>query len=72
MIRPRRFCLLLLIASGAWSAIHVEIAVAQASGPENPRFEVVLNNVYPPVYPPLADGKNHGGCEDSSSHSERR
>jgi len=54
MIRPRRFCLLLLIVSGAWSAIHVEIAVAQASGPENPRFEVVLNNVYPPVYPPLA------------------
>jgi TonB family protein len=54
MIRPRRFCLLLLIASGAWSAIHVEIAVAQASGPETPRFEVVLNNMYPPVYPPLA------------------
>ncbi len=54
MRQARRFGLLLLIASGVWSAMHVEIAVAQAAAPETPRFEVVLNNVYPPVYPPLA------------------
>ncbi len=54
MRRICRFGLLLLIASGVWSAMHVEIAAAQAAAPETPRFEVVLNNVYPPVYPPLA------------------
>lgn len=54
MIQTRRLCLLLWIASGAWSAAHVEIAIAQATAPETPRFEVVLTNVYPPVYPPLA------------------
>ena len=54
MRRTRRFGLFLFIASGLWSAMHIEIAIAQAAGPETPRFDVVLNNVYPPIYPPLA------------------
>jgi TonB family protein len=52
---PRRFALLLLVASGAWCAAHVETLFSQAAVPaETPRFDVVLNNVYLPVYPPLA------------------
>jgi TonB family protein len=54
MIRTRRFYLLLLIVSGAWCAMQVEVAVSQAAAPERPQSEVVLNNVYLPVYPPLA------------------
>ncbi len=55
MSPPRRFTLLLMIAFGASSVAHVEIAVAQVAVPlETSRFEVVLNQVYPPVYPPLA------------------
>ncbi|MFZ0138672.1 MAG: TonB family protein [Candidatus Sulfotelmatobacter sp.] len=55
MRRPHQLALLLFIAFGAWSASHVETLVAQvAAPPETPRFEVVLNNVYLPVYPPLA------------------
>jgi TonB family protein len=53
--QTRRFALLLLIASGAWTVAHIEIVVAQVAAPlETPRFDVVLNDVYPPVYPPLA------------------
>jgi len=50
-----QFALLLLIASGAWSAAHIETVTAQVAVPlETPRFDVVLNSVFPPVYPPLA------------------
>lgn len=55
MRQPRRFALLLLIAFGACSVAQVEIVVAQVAVPlETPRFDVVLNNVYLPAYPPLA------------------
>jgi TonB family protein len=51
----RRFALLLLIAVSACSLARLQTAVAQVAVPyEPPRFDVVLNNVYPPVYPPLA------------------
>ena len=54
MRQPGQFALLLFIASGAWSA-PVETLFAQVVVPlETPRFDVVLNNVYLPVYPPLA------------------
>jgi TonB family protein len=55
MRQPHRFALLLLIASGAWSVAHLETLIAQVALPlEAPRYDVVLNNVYLPVYPPLA------------------
>jgi len=55
MRQTRRFGLLLLIALAASSVAHAQTVVAQAAAPfEEPRFDVVLNNVYPPVYPPLA------------------
>ncbi len=55
MRQKRRFALLLFVAFGACSMAHVQTLVAQAAAPfEEPRFDVVLNNVYPPVYPPLA------------------
>jgi TonB family protein len=55
MNRPGRFALLLLIAVGACSLAHAQTVVAQAAVPYDVlRFDVVLNNVYPPVYPPLA------------------
>jgi TonB family protein len=55
MRQPRRFVLLLLVAFGAWSAAHLRTLVAQVAVPlETPRFDVVLNDVYLPVYPPLA------------------
>jgi TonB family protein len=55
MRQNRRGALLLLIAVGACSLAHLQTVVAQTAEPyEAPRFDVVLNNVYPPVYPPLA------------------
>jgi TonB family protein len=55
MRQPREFALLLLIASGAWSVAHAQTDMPQAAAPsEAPRFDVVLNDVYLPVYPPLA------------------
>jgi TonB family protein len=55
MRQPRQLALLLLLASAAWSVAHVETLIAQVAAPlETPRFDVVLNNVYLPVYPPLA------------------
>jgi len=55
MTKPREFALLLLIASGAWSAARAQTGVAQTTAPfEAQRFDVVLDSVYPPVYPPLA------------------
>jgi TonB family protein len=34
---------------------HIETLAAQIAEPyEAPRFDVVLNNVHPPIYPPLA------------------
>jgi hypothetical protein len=37
MRRPRQFALLLFIVSGAWSAAHVEILVAQVALPRRRR-----------------------------------
>src|SRR5271170_6355015 len=55
MTKPREFALLLLIASGAWSAARAQTGVAQTTAPfEAQRFDVVPDSVYPPVYPPLA------------------
>jgi TonB family protein len=55
MRRTRRFALLLFVAFGACSLAHVETLVAQVTPPlDAPRFDVILNNVFPPAYPPLA------------------
>ena len=55
MRQPRRFAMLLLIASGTLSVARAQTDAAQAVAPfEAPRFDVVLNSVYLPVYPPLA------------------
>ncbi len=55
MRQPRQFALLLLIASGTLCVAHAQTDAAQAAASfEAPRFDVVLNNVYLPVYPPLA------------------
>jgi TonB family protein len=55
MRRTRRFALLLFVAFGACSLAHVKTLVAQVTEPlDAPRLDVVLNNVSPPVYPPLA------------------
>jgi TonB family protein len=55
MRQTRRFALLLFVALGACSTGHAQAVVPQTAAPSDaPRFDVVLNNVYPPVYPPLA------------------
>ena len=55
MRQTSRFALLLWIALGACCLAHAQTVVAQTAAPsEAPRFDVVLNNVSPPVYPPLA------------------
>jgi TonB family protein len=55
MRQTRQLALLLFVASGACSVAHPQTTVAQTAETfEAPRFDVVLNNVYLPVYPPLA------------------
>jgi TonB family protein len=50
-----RFALFLFVAFGACSLAHAQTVVPQTAAPSDaPQFDVVLNNVYPPVYPPLA------------------
>jgi TonB family protein len=51
MRRTRRFALLLFVAC---SVAHPQTSVAQTAELEAPRFDVVLNDVHLPVYPPLA------------------
>jgi TonB family protein len=55
MKRTRRSEFLLFVALAACSVAYAQTVVAQTAMPyEAPRFDVVLNNVSPPVYPPLA------------------
>jgi TonB family protein len=55
MKQPCRSALLLFVVFAACSLAHPQTVAAQTAAPyEVPRFDVVLNNVYSPVYPPLA------------------
>jgi TonB family protein len=56
-----RLYLFLAIASGTCFAMLPDFAAAQDKLPERPEFAVVLKDVYPPVYPPLAHQARIGG-----------